>query len=128
MGAGVLVGVVAGILAAILGTGGGFFTVPVMVLLLDRTQTIAQGTSLLAIIVTAAMGTYGNAKRRAMPWATIRRMAIGGVIGASVGAVLALRLIGEGPLRRVFGIVLIVAALRTARGRRAAPVLGEERA
>lgn len=127
MGAGVLVGVIAGILAAILGTGGGFFTVPVMVLLLDRTQTVAQGTSLLAIIVTAAMGTYGNAQRRAMPWATIRRMAIGGVIGASVGAMLALRLIGEGQLRRVFGIVLIVAALRTARGRRATPALGEER-
>lgn len=113
-------GISAGILAGVLGTGGGFFIVPVLVIFLDRAQTVAQGTSLLAIIATAAMGTYGNARRRTMPWPVVKWLAIGGAAGAAAGAWLALNLFGEATLRRVFGIVLMATALRTARGHRSA--------
>ena len=111
-------GVASGVLAGVLGTGGGFFTVPVMVLLLGRGQTVAQGTSLVAIIATAAMGTYGNSRRRDMPWPLITRIAAGGIVGAAVGASLALHVLGDEALRRVFGVLLILTALRVALPRR----------
>jgi uncharacterized membrane protein YfcA len=123
---GLVAGVIAGILAVVTGTGGGFFTVPVMVIVLDRAQTIAQGTSLLAIVVMAAMGTWGSASRRTMPWKVIRTVAVGGVIGASTGAVLALRVLEEGQLRRIFGAFLMLTALRIAWGGRPRKVIAEE--
>lgn len=115
---GLATGVLAGVLAGVLGTGGGFLTVPVMVLVLDRAQTLAQGTSLVAIIATASVGTFANARRRTMPWPTISRMAAGGVVGAAAGAMVALHLIGESWLRRVFGVMLILTAVRVLRGQR----------
>jgi uncharacterized membrane protein YfcA len=105
-------GLVIGILSGLTGVGGGVFIVPTLALGFGLAQRVAQGTSLLAILPTAAVGAVthyrqGNVDVRAAGW-----IAVAGVPAALVGAALALWL----PVRvlaGLFGLFLIFAALRT---------------
>jgi uncharacterized membrane protein YfcA len=56
----ILVGACAGVLAGMLGIGGGALFVPALVLVLGLDQVDAEATSLLAIIPVAAMGATGT--------------------------------------------------------------------
>ena len=58
----VLLGIVAGVLAGLLGIGGGVIVVPAMVLLLGVSDLVAKGTSLLMIIATGLSGTIANVR------------------------------------------------------------------
>jgi uncharacterized membrane protein YfcA len=63
------IGVAAGIVAGMLGVGGGIIFVPALVLLLGFPQVNAEATSLLAILPVAVVGTwrqrgYGNVRLR----------------------------------------------------------------
>ena len=67
--AAVLVGFLAGVVAGMLGVGGGILFVPALVIFLDLTQVDAEATSLLAIIPVALIGAasqrrYGNLRTR----------------------------------------------------------------
>jgi uncharacterized membrane protein YfcA len=68
-----LVGFAAGMLAGLLGVGGGALFVPGLVLLVGLNQVDAEATSLLAIIPVAAVGAwrqhgYGNLRVREGLW------------------------------------------------------------
>lgn len=108
----VATGVVAGTYAGLLGVGGGIIMVPALVIVLDQSQQGAQGTSLLVIVVTAAVGTVANARRGALDLRLAALLGAGGVAGAAAGALLALRVLDEGALRRVFGVTLLLLGLR----------------
>jgi uncharacterized membrane protein YfcA len=54
----VLIGVVAGVLAGMLGIGGGALFVPALVAIVGLTQVDAEATSLLAIVPVAAVGSW----------------------------------------------------------------------
>lgn len=65
----ILIGVCAGLVAGMMGVGGGVLFVPALVLLLDLSHVEAEATSLLAIIPVALVGawrqhTYGNLRLR----------------------------------------------------------------
>jgi len=107
----VVVGLLAGTMAAALGVGGGIVFVPALVVLLDFTQHVAQGTSLAVIIPTAVIATIVHARHGRVDWRAALPVAVGGAVGALVGAALALRLEDE-LLRRLFAILLIVLAIR----------------
>jgi uncharacterized protein len=67
--AAVLVGFLAGVVAGMLGVGGGILFVPALVIFLGLTQVDAEATSLLAIIPVALVGAasqrrYGNLRPR----------------------------------------------------------------
>lgn len=63
-GAGLVVlGVITGILAGLLGVGGGVIVVPALMILFGTSDLIAKGTSLLMMIPTAISGTVGNVRR-----------------------------------------------------------------
>lgn len=57
-------GVVTGILAGLLGVGGGIIVVPALLLVFGTSDLVAKGTSLLMMIPTAVSGTVGNIRRR----------------------------------------------------------------
>lgn len=64
-----LIGVLAGILAGMLGIGGGALFVPALVLIVGLDQVDAEATSLLAIVPVALVGAlrqrrYGNLRPR----------------------------------------------------------------
>ncbi|MGV9194415.1 sulfite exporter TauE/SafE family protein [Microbacterium sp. MC2] len=60
----VLLGIITGILAGLLGVGGGVIVVPALMLLFGTSDLVAKGTSLLMMIPTAISGTVGNLRRR----------------------------------------------------------------
>ena len=68
----VVAGFLTGILAALFGVGGGLLLVPFMVLVLDESQHVAQGTSLLVIVPTAAAGMLSHARNRSFRSGTPR--------------------------------------------------------
>ncbi|MFT4280940.1 sulfite exporter TauE/SafE family protein [Microbacterium sp.] len=56
-------GVFTGIMAGLLGVGGGVIVVPALMFLFGTSDLIAKGTSLLMMIPTAISGTIGNVRR-----------------------------------------------------------------
>lgn len=64
-GAGLLVlGLFTGVMAGLLGVGGGVIVVPALMFLFGTSDLVAKGTSLLMMIPTAISGTIGNARRK----------------------------------------------------------------
>jgi len=105
-------GLAAGVLSGVFGVGGGILFVPTL-LLLGLGQVEAAATSLLAIVPTAATGAfrqraYGNLRARAA-------LVIGvvSIVGAELGVQIATRL-DEDVVRRAFGVLLLLVALRLA--------------
>ena len=105
------IGLVAGVLAGLLGIGGGVVMVPAMVLLLGFDQHVAQGTSLLVIIPAAAFGSFTHHRRGRLVLRDAAWVAIGGVLGALLGSVTALSL-DEELLQRLFAILILAIAAR----------------
>lgn len=106
-------GVGAGFLAGLLGVGGGILMVPAMVLLLGFEQHVAQGTSLVVIIPAALAGSITHHRKGSFALRDAATLALGGVLGAVIGALFALSLDGE-VLRRLFAGLLLVTAARMA--------------
>lgn len=59
----VLVGLVTGVLSALLGVGGGIVVVPVLMFFFGASDLIAKGTSLLMMIPGSVSATIGNSRR-----------------------------------------------------------------
>ncbi len=100
-----------GVLAALFGVGGGLLMVPFMVLVLERTQHVAEGTSLLVIVPTAVVGVIAHARRGLIEWQSVGYLALGGIVGAVFGALIALRVPAR-TLEFVFGFVVIAIGAR----------------
>jgi uncharacterized membrane protein YfcA len=105
----IAVGLFGGVLAGMFGVGGGIVFVPTLALGLGLSQVHAEASSLLAILPTAAVGSwrqyrYGNVDLRA---AAV--VGVGSVIGVQLGAVVATSL-PEDVLQRLFGTFLLVTA------------------
>jgi uncharacterized membrane protein YfcA len=107
----VALGLFAGAIAAALGIGGGVIFVPALVVIFGFDQHIAQGTSLAVIFPTAIVATLAHTRMKNVEWKLSIPIGAAGIIGAIVGAQLALRLPAE-LLRRMFGVFLILLALR----------------
>jgi uncharacterized membrane protein YfcA len=65
----IVIGLAAGVVAGLLGVGGGVLFVPGLVIFMDLSQHQAEATSLLAIVPVAIVGAivqdrYGNVRRR----------------------------------------------------------------
>lgn len=90
------VGFVVGILAAIMGVGGGFIMVPAMIYLLGMPTKVVIGTSLFQIIFVTGFVTVMHATAsQTVDVLLALILIIGGVVGAQVGTVLAVRLKAE---------------------------------
>ncbi len=110
----VVIGVVAGVLAGLLGIGGGALFVPALVLLQDLGQLEAQATSLLAIVPVAVVGAarqagYGNLR--------LREGLLTGVLALAggIGGVALANALPERALEIAFGLLLLGIAAQLAR-------------
>jgi uncharacterized protein len=113
------IGLAAGVLAGLLGIGGGVLMVPAMVLLAGFAQHVAQGTSLLVIIPAAAAGSITHYRHGRLTLRDAGLLAAGGVIGALIGSLTALSL-DEGLLQRLFAVLILIVAGRMLLGARPA--------
>ena len=91
-----LVGVAVGVLAAIMGVGGGFIMVPAMIYLLGMPTKVVVGTSLFQIIFVTAFTTMLHATTNYTVDVVLAvLLLVGGVIGAQVGTRIGVRLKAE---------------------------------
>lgn len=109
-----VLGCAVGILSGAFGIGGGGVTVPVMVLVLGLEQATAQGTSLLAILPTAASGAWEHLRHGSLDLRTSAVVGAGGAVGAFVGAFGALH-VEPKRLRQVFATYLLLVGAQTLR-------------
>ncbi len=103
----VVIGLLSGFLSGLFGVGGGTVIVPLLVLLVAFGQKRAAGTSGASIVVTAAVGVVSYAIDGNVDWVAALLLAVGGVIGAPIGAQLLHRL-DEATLRWIFVGFLVV--------------------
>ncbi|MGI6679258.1 MAG: sulfite exporter TauE/SafE family protein [Dehalobacterium sp.] len=111
----ILLGLVAGILSALLGVGGGIILVPGMMYLLKLPIKIAVGTSLAIIIPTSIMGVYQHHLNGNVNWKVMLLISAGAILGAYIGAILNEHLSAD-TLRKIFAILLIIIAIKTWHG------------
>ncbi len=91
-----LLGSVSGIIAGLLGIGGGAVIVPILVMIFSYTgvnpqyiQHIALGTSMATIIVTAISSTRAQHRHNAVRWDVVKSISPGILIGTFAGSYLA---------------------------------------
>ena len=110
----VLLGLVTGTLAVVVGVGGGIVYVPALTTLFDFAQKDAQGTSLSVIAPAAVIATIANSRAGRVVWRVAAFLAIGAFVGAIGGSRLAQNL-DEAVLRRLFAALLFITAVRMVR-------------
>lgn len=106
------IGLVAGFFAGIAGIGGGVVNVPAGVFFLGMDQHEAQGTSLLAIILTAIAGTVANYRNDRLVLKEGLLAGLGGAVGSLIGSQLALGA-SEETLALILGVLVVLVAIRT---------------
>lgn len=108
----ILIGFFVGILAAIMGVGGGFIMVPAMIYLLRMPTNVVIGTSLFQIIFVSAAVTIMHAvKNQTVDVVLATILIIGGVVGAQIGARLGQKLRGE-QLRALLALIVLGVGLK----------------
>ncbi len=110
VGCGVLVGLVAGLM----GVGGGVIVVPALVLLFELGDVTAKGTSLLVVLPTAIVGTLRNMRHDNVDLRGALVIGAGGMLSAFGGGLLA-SVIPSTVSGGLFAGLLIVIALRMIR-------------
>ena len=110
------VGAFAGVLAGLLGVGGGIVLVPAFLYLFsaagygsDDLMQICLATSLATIIVTSARSVMAHNRKGAVDWSILKAWAPGIAIGAAVGVLMVSSLRTQ-TLQVIFGILVVVIA------------------
>lgn len=110
------IGVIAGLLAGLLGIGGGLVIVPMLVYVLG-TQGVAPeilmhmalATSMASIMFTSVSSFMAHHKRGAVQWLVVRRIVFGILTGSFLGSCIAANM-STSFLKIFFGIFLYVVA------------------
>lgn len=116
-------GAVSGLLAGLLGIGGGVIIVPAVLVALaldgvapEVRMHLAVGSSLAIIVFTALASIRAHHRRGAVLWPVVGRIAPGIVVGALLGAAIADAMSGT-LLRAWFGVFALLLAANLAFGR-----------
>ena len=101
------IGIVVGVLAAIMGVGGGFIMVPAMIYIIGMPTKVVIGTSLFQIIFVTAFTTIMHATQNYTVDAMLAILLIfGGVVGAQIGVRLGVKLKAE-QLRILLSVIVL---------------------
>ncbi|MGF1649028.1 MAG: sulfite exporter TauE/SafE family protein [Hyphomicrobiaceae bacterium] len=112
----VTIGFLVGILAAIMGVGGGFIMIPAMIYLLRVPTSVVVGTSLFQIVLVTAVTTLLHAYTNfAVDVMLALILIVGSVLGAQFGSIAGERLRGE-QLRFLLAALVLAVGLRVAYG------------
>lgn len=108
------IGFLVGVLAALMGVGGGFVMVPAMIYLLRMPTNVVIGTSLFQILfVTALTTVLQAAQNQTVDVVLAGILIVGGVIGAQIGARFVQRVPAE-ELRAALAILVVSVCLKLA--------------
>ncbi len=109
----IVIGLVAGLLGALCGVGGGIVMVPAFVAFFGFAQQKAVATSLAVIVVTSAVSTANNATKaeHLIDWKIVLLVGAASAVAAWFGTDL-MRSLSNQTLTRIFGVVLLVFGAR----------------
>jgi uncharacterized protein len=111
-----IIGFLIGFIGAVMGVGGGFLLVPMLIYLLRVPTAVVIGTSMVLTLVTMASATVLHAVTNHLVDAVLALiLMVGGVIGAQFGARAGQNLRGE-KLRLLLGLLVLAVGLRFAVG------------
>jgi uncharacterized membrane protein YfcA len=110
----IAIGLAAGVVAGLLGVGGGVLFVPGLVLFLGLGQHQAEATSLLAIVPVAIVGTYRQDRYGNVHRADALLLGLLSLAGAVAGVALANALSGTF-LRDAFAALMVLVAAQLVR-------------
>jgi len=117
----VAVGVVTGILAGLIGVGGGVIVVPILMLAFGTSDLVAKGTSLLMMIPTAISGTIGNLRTRNVDLVAAGIVGVAACTTTALGAWLATLIdpfIGNMLFAAYLVVIAVQMAMKAIKGRR----------
>jgi uncharacterized membrane protein YfcA len=104
------VGLIGGILAGLLGVGGGFVRMPMIVYFIGVPTHVAVGTDLIEIVISAGFGTLTHALKGNVDIFVALVMHTGAAIGAQIGAV-STRYFAGPRIRLLFSALPLIGAL-----------------
>ncbi len=107
----IAIGLATGILAGLLGVGGGVVMVPAMMMLLHLPSAIAKGTSVAVIIPTSIMGTVRNRSAQNVDLKAAALVGLGGILTAVIGGQISSRM-SDTVSNVLFASLLLVVATR----------------
>ena len=107
------VGLTTGVLAGLLGVGGGFIRMPALIYIIGCPTAVAVGTDLFEIMFSSAYGAFTHGMKGNVNLVIVLGLLIGSTVGSQIGASLTRRL-GGPRLRNVFAYVAYVAVIMVA--------------
>lgn len=106
-------GGIVGVLSGLLGVGGGFLIIPLLLTLSSITMAQAVSTSLVIITVISSSGFISHLLLAPNPdWRTLVAVAVGGVLGMISGQFFSQK-IANALLQKIFAVSLIIISLVT---------------
>ncbi len=106
------IGLGVGVLGGLLGVGGGFVIIPLMIAVLRVPTRIAVGTSLLVVLMTTLAGAMGKIATGQFDLQTATFVILGSIVGAQLGGRLNSRVSAK-TLRASLTLLLIAIGFRT---------------
>lgn len=107
---GAALGLVSGVLAGLLGVGGGIIMVPALIVLFGMADVVAKGTSLVVIIPTAVLGTLRNRRAGHVDLRTAVLVGLAGAVSATGGVAVATRMDPRVSIALLALLLLVTAA------------------
>ena len=104
----VLVGFVTGIVASMLGVGGGFIRMPALIYLIGCPTAVAIGTDLFEVMITGAYGGFTYAIKGRVELIAAIWMLVGAAFGAQLGTV-AVKYVRGYSIRLLFAVTIFIA-------------------
>ncbi len=104
----VFVGLTTGVVASVLGVGGGFIRMPALIYLVGCPTLVAVGTDLFEVMITGAYGAFTYGVKGRVDLVAAMWMLLGAAIGAQMGTV-AVKYVRGYFIRLLFAITIFVA-------------------
>ncbi|MBS1253646.1 MAG: hypothetical protein MAG451_02699 [Anaerolineales bacterium] len=104
------VGFITGVLAGVLGVGGGFVRMPMLVYLIGVPTHVAVGTDLFEIVISAGFGTVTHAIKGNVDILMALVMQTGAAVGAQIGAISTSYVSGP-KIRLAFSVLPLIGAV-----------------
>lgn len=102
------VGLVTGIVASVLGVGGGFIRMPALIYLVGCPTLVAVGTDLFEVMITGAYGAFTYGMKGRVDLLAAVWMLAGAAIGAQMGTV-AVKYVRGYSIRLLFAVTIFIA-------------------
>jgi len=104
----ILVGFATGVVASVLGVGGGFIRMPALIYLCGCNTLVAVGTDLFEVMVTGAYGAFTYGVKGRVELIAAMWMLVGAAIGAQMGTV-AVKYVRGYSIRLLFAVTIFIA-------------------